>query len=535
MRLSAIIAFSLLFVSSAYAKPAPEKSSMDTFPPGITDAQKLMTSGAVTSEALVKQYLKRIKMLERKGIRLNAIIALNPNAIADAKRLDEERRAGHVRGPLHGVPILIKDNIETDDGLATTAGSLALKDNITHRDAPMTARLRAAGVVILGKANLSEWANIRSSRSLSGWSGIGGLVANPYVLDRSACGSSAGSGAAVAAGLAAAAIGTETNGSIVCPSSVNGLVGVKPTVGLVSRTHVVPISHSQDTPGPMTRTVEDAAALLTALAGSDPEDPATTYADTHKTDYVLALRADALNGKRLGVLRPDFAKHRILEPLYAVALEKLKTAGAELVEVTLPETPTLDKNEAIVLGTELKADLNAYLATTAPAVKTRTLADVIAFNDRTPRELAIFGQETFIRAEEKGKGLEDPAYVDALKAAQTTARETLNHALDENHLDALVSLTGGPATRFDVVIPNRGLGGVSTLPAIAGYPHVTTPAGQINGLPVGLSFIGPAWSEAKLLSFAYAFQEQGVRFAPPMFMKSVENTPAVKAAFAPVP
>jgi amidase len=531
MRLFVAVAAPFFLLSNANAEALPKPA--DAFPPGIAEAQKLMTSGKATSEALVKLYLKRIATLNRKGIHLNAIIALNPHAAGDARALDAERRAGHVRGPLHGVPILLKDNIESDDGLATTAGSLALKDNVTHRDAPMTARLKAAGAVILGKTNLSEWANIRSSRSLSGWSGIGGLVANPYVLDRSPCGSSAGSGAAVAAGLAAGAIGTETNGSVVCPSSVNGLVGVKPTVGLVSRTHVVPISHSQDTPGPMTRTVEDAAVLLTALAGSDPEDPATADADLHKADYVRALHADALQGKRLGVLKPEFATHRLLAPIYAAALAKLKAAGAELVEVTLPETPTLDKNEGIVLGTELKADLNAYLATTAPAVKARTLADVIAFNDRTPREMAIFGQETFIRAEEKGKGLDDPAYVEALKAALTTARETLDHALEENHLDALVSLTTGAAWRTDAIIPNRGWGGVSTLPAIAGYPHITAPAGQLNGLPVGLSFIGPAWSDASLLAFAYAFQEQGARFMPPTFVKSIEDAPGIRAAFAP--
>jgi amidase len=507
----------------------------DPFPPGVTAAQNQMRSGAISSEKLVKQSLARIKVLEKKGIHLNAIIALNPNALADARTLDRERRDGHVRGPLHGVPILLKDNIDSLDGLATTAGSLALKDNITLRDAPLVAKLRAAGMVILGKANLSEWANIRSTRSLSGWSGIGGLAANPYALDRSTCGSSAGSAAAVAAGLVAAAIGTETNGSIVCPASVNGVVGFKPTVGLVSRTHVIPISHSQDTAGPMTRSIEDAAAVLTALAGSDPADPATAEADARELDYASALRADALQGKRIGVLRPDFVSHAGLTALYDAALKKLQAAGAELVEVTLPKTPDLDQAEAIVLGTELKEDLNAYLATTPATVTTRTLAEVIAFNQRTPRELALFGQETFVRAQEKGKGYSDPAYIDALKTAQTLARGALDGLLTEHHLDALVSLTTGPAWRNDAIIPNRGWGGVSTLPAIAGYPHLSMPAGQLSGLPVGISFIGSAWSDANILAFGYALQEQGVRFVQPTFVRSVEETQVVKDAFAPAP
>ncbi len=496
--------------------------------------QAEMGARRTTSEALVHGYLDRIAAVDRAGVGLHAVIVLNPHALADARNLDKERQAGKVRGPLHGVPILIKDNIESADDTATTAGSLALKDNVTGRDAPLVRRLTDAGAVILGKTNLSEWANIRSSHSTSGWSAVGGLVKNPYSLDRSACGSSAGSGAAVAAGLAAAAIGTETDGSITCPSSMNGLVGLKPTLGLVSRTFVVPISHSQDTPGPMARSVEDAAAVLTAIAGSDPADPATAEADRHKTDYAAGLSKDALRGKRIGVLRPDEAESTGIAPLYAAALEHLKAAGAVLVEVKLQKTPKLGGEEFLVLLTELKADLNTYLASTPKAVKTRTLADLIAFDRANPRELTLFGQETFVQAE-KTKGLGDSGYKTALASSEKAARETLDKALNDDRLDALVEPTAGPAWRVDVVSGDHADSSSTELPAVSGYPHLTVPMGQVRGLPVGLSVIGPAWSDARLLAFGYAFQETGMRFAPPTFRPSVEEDSAVREAFKPLP
>ena len=494
-------------------------------------ASVALAHGAASAEKTVANDLARIKSLNPA---LHSVIVLNPHALADARKVDAERKAGHVHGPLHGAPILIKDNIESDDGTATTAGSPALKDNISHRDAPLVARLKAAGAVILGKTNLSEWANIRSSHSISGWSAVGGLVRNPYALDRSACGSSAGSAAAVAAGLASAAIGTETDGSITCPASMNGVVGLKPTLGLVSRTYVVPISHSQDTPGPMARSVEEAAAVLTAIAGSDPLDPATAEADKRKIDYVAALSKDALRGKRVGVLRPDYAARPDLAPLYAAALEHLKLAGATLMEVTLPSTPKLAAQEHFVLRTELKADLNAYLASTPPAVKTRSLAGLIAFDNAQPREMTLFGQDSFEEAQAT-KGPDDPAYRAALADSRKTAREALDTALERDHLDALVAPTSGPAWRVDVVDGDHFPGSFSTLPAVSGYPHLTVPMGQVRGMPVGLSFVGPAWSDGRLLAFGYAFQETGMRFIPPTFRTSVEDDPDVRGALTPRP
>ena len=494
----------------------------------------LVSAKPVTSETRVERALARIATLDRAGPALHAVIALNPHALADARAFDAERKAGRLRGALHGAPILLKDNIESADGAATTAGSLALKGNIAHRDAPLVARLKAAGAVILGKTNLSEWANIRSSHSVSGWSAVGGLVKNPYALDRSACGSSAGSAVAVAAGMATAAIGTETDGSITCPASMNGLVGLKPTLGLVSRTNVVPISHSQDTPGPMARSVEEAAAVLTAIAGSDPKDPATAEADAHKADYAAALRKEALNGARIGVLRPGFSTEHGVGALYEAALARLRAAGATLVEIDLPPTPKLSAQEHMVLITELKADMNVYLAAAPPGVKTRSLADLIAFDQQSAREASLFGQDTFEQAQAT-KGLDDPAYKAALAGSRSTARETLDAALRNQHLDALVSPTTGPAWRVDLVDGDHFPGSFSTLPAVAGYPHLTVPMGQVRGMPVGLSFVGPAWSDGRLLGFGYAFQETGVRFTPPTFRASVEDDAAVRVAIKPRP
>lgn len=499
----------------------------------IGERQSDLINGTVTSEQLVDAYLALIDKIDRNGPTLRSILSLNPNAREDARKLDAERKAGKLRGPLHGIPILLKDNIESVE-LPTTAGSLALAANLTNRDAFFVARLREAGAIILGKTNLSEWANIRSSQSISGWSAVGGLTRNPYALDRSACGSSSGSGAAIAASLAAAAIGTETDGSIVCPASINGLVGIKPTVGLVSRTHVIPISHVQDTAGPMTRSVADAAALLTVMAGHDPADAATKDADKHKRDYTAALDAAALAGKRLGVMAFAAGYHAATDRAFAKAVEELKAAGATIVEIK--KFPTLDKiteAELVVLLNDLKADLNAYLATTPTSVTTRTLKDVIDFNAKTPAELALFGQDLFEQAE-KTKGPTDPAYRKAAALAKRLAGpEGIDRLMKQHKLDALIAPTGGPAWTLDVVTGDHFLGAASTLPAVAGYPHITVPMGEASGLPLGLSFIGPAWSEAKLIALAYAFEQKTKARKPPRYQRSVEDRDDMRATLAP--
>jgi amidase len=500
----------------------------------VAELQAAMASGAVDSAGLVAAYQARIEAIDRSGPTLRSVITLNPKALDDARRLDDERRGGQLRGPLHGIPVLVKDNIETDDGTATTAGSLALIDNVTLRDAPVVARLKAAGAVILGKTNLSEWANIRSTRSISGWSAVGGLVKNPYVLDRGACGSSSGTGSAIAASLAAIGVGTETDGSVTAPSSVAGLVGLKPTVGLVSRTHVVPISHSQDTPGPMARSVRDAAILLTAMAGADPADPATAQADAHACDYVAGLEAASLKGKRLGVLGFAASLSPAVDVVFAAAVALLKGRGAEVVELTDYKPPSeLGANERAVLLSELKSDLNAYLATTPAAVKTRTLADLIAFNAASTRELVLFGQEFFEQAEAT-TGPTDEAYLkaraDGLRQAGAEGIDTL---ITTHSLDALIAPSYGPSSRFDFATGDHVAGRSSQLPAVSGHPHLTVPMGQVQGLPVGLSFIGPAWSEAVLLGLGYAFEQAAQARKPPTYIASLEATPDAARAVAP--
>lgn len=442
---------------------------------------------------------------------------------------------GFKPGPLAGMPILIKDNIETRD-MPTTAGSLALASNAPGRDAPLVARLRAGGAVILGKTNLSEWANIRSTNSISGWSAVGGLTRNPHSLDRSACGSSSGSGVAVAAGLAPAAIGTETDGSIVCPAAMNGIVGFKPTLGLVSRTHIVPISHSQDTAGPMARTVEDAAAVLTVIAGSDPADPATVEADARKSNYRAALDANSLRGARIGVARFLTGYSDVTDAAFERALQVLRDAGAVLIEIKDgPDKQAIGAAEMTVLMTELKADLNTYLASTDPTqVRTRTLADVIAFNRAEPRELALFGQELFERAEIT-KGLEDPAYLVARETSRRLAGpEGLDKALRDNTVIALVAPTTGPAWTIDIVNGDHFVGSASMLPAVAGYPHLTVPMGLAAGLPVGLSFIGGQWDDARILSLGYAYEQASHALVDPTLPKRLDDAPAVAPLLAPV-
>lgn len=524
-----LVALSLALLAACAPAAAPR---YDVEEKPIAQLQADMTAGVVTSEQLVQAYLDRIARMDDAGPGLNAVLSLNPNALAEARALDEERAQGRVRGPLHGVPILIKDNIETAGPMATTAGSLALAQNVTGRDAPVVARLRAAGAVILGKTNLSEWANIRSSDSTSGWSAVGGLTRNPYALDRSACGSSSGSGTAAAASLAAVTIGTETDGSIVCPSAANGLVGIKPTIGLVSRTHVVPISHSQDTPGPMGRTVADVAAVLTIIAGTDPADAATAEADARRTDYVAALDANALSGRRIGVLRFQAGFSPAVDTRFDEAIAHLRAAGAEIVEITEapPGVSGMGRDEIVILLTELKADLNAYLATTPTSVTTRTLADVIGFNTATPAETALFGQDLFEQAEATG-GLQSPPYLEARARAQRNAAQAIDTMLASNRVDALVAPTLGAAWTIDVINGDHFVGGgASQLPAVAGYPHVTVPMGLVGGLPVGLSIVGERWSEATLLSFAYAFEQRAGLRARPTYAANIDSHEAIAPA-----
>jgi amidase len=491
-----------------------------------------LSAGRITSEKLVANYLKRIDQIDRNGPKVNAVLAINPDALAQARVLDGERKRGKARGPLHGVPILVKDNIETADNMPTTAGSLALKDNVTRRDAPMIARLRAAGAIILGKTNLSEWANIRSDNSTSGWSAVGGLTRNPHALDRNTCGSSAGSGAAMAAGLASATIGTETDGSIVCPSSINGVVGFKPTVGLVSRTHVVPISHSQDTAGPMTATVRDAAMMLSVMAGTDDADAATAEADKRKTDYVSGLTPAGLKGVRLGLVTGRGADTALLN----AAKARLEAAGAMVIPVTLDRSSAaiLGEAEFKVLLAELKADLAKYLSS-LPAGKTphRTLADLIAFNAANKDvELQHFGQDTFEQAD-KEKTLDDPAYRWARALSQILAGPMgIDKTLADNKVDLIIAQTNGPAWlttlgKGDTFNPPSA----SQLPAVAGYPHLTVPMGASGGLPVGLSFIGPKWSDALVLKAGHAFEVAGplLRITP-RYAKTLPPNAAARPA-----
>ncbi|MFL6857182.1 MAG: amidase [Allosphingosinicella sp.] len=484
-------------------------------------------AGPPSATSQTQAALARIRALNP---RVNAVLAVDPTALDQARALDR----GKARGALFGMPILIKDNIESIGPLPTTAGSLALADNVTGRDAPLVARLRAAGAVIVGKTNLSEWANIRSDSSISGWSAVGGQTRNPFALDRDPCGSSSGSGAAVAARMVPAAIGTETDGSITCPAAINGIVGFKPSVGLVSRSHVVPISHSQDTAGPMTLTVRDAARILSALAGTDPADPATADADKHKVDYANSLSAQSLRGARIGVMR--FASGFGTDPVFEQALQVLRAQGATLVEIKeMKGRQEIGRNEHVVLLTELKADMAAYLATTPPAVRSRSLADLIAFNRaHASSELALFDQGTFEEAD-KMKGLDDPAYI---KARETSYRlagpEGIDRLLDENKLVALVGPTMPPAWKIDAVNGDQiAGGGGGGLAAVAGYPHLTVPMGLVKGLPVGLSFIGAKWDDARILSLGYAYEQASHRLAEPKFYNSIEESPALAPLLRP--
>ncbi|HEV7312667.1 amidase [Sphingopyxis sp.] len=520
-KISLLAASALLAITPAAAMPPPlpEVEGKDA-----ATLRAEMESGQIYEGLTPLVYLDRVGRIDDYGPKLDAVIATRSQTELgdEGKRLYDERMAGKARGPLHGIPILIKDNVEVA-GLPTTAGSLALKDNVTGRDAPLVARLREAGAIILGKTNLSEWANIRSDNSTSGWSAVGGLTKNPHALDRNTCGSSSGSAAAVAASLAPLAIGTETDGSITCPAGVNGIVGFKPTVGLVSRTHIVPISHSQDTAGPMTLTVRDAAAVMSVIAGSDPADPATAEADARKIDYVAALSPDALKGKRVGVMRDRVGDRADVAALFGAALKQMEGLGATLVEIadSRKGSEGLGAAEFEILLTELKADMAAYLGTLPDADAPKSLADLIAFNKANPEELKWFDQSLFEMAESKG-GLDSPAYLAAReKAARLAGPEGIDRLLKTHDVDLLVGVTNGPAWVSDLAKGDSyNSPGTSQLPAVAGYPHLTVPMGAVEGLPIGISFIGAKWSDADVLAAGHAYEQASRKRVTPAYRAS---------------
>lgn len=514
-----------VLVSSAAQAVSAAPQTFELEEASIAQLQDGLKSGRHTARTLTERYLARIAAIDKAGPTLNSVIELNPDALAIAAKLDEERRAGQLRGPLHGIPILIKDNIDTADKMQTTAGSLALAGSIAPRDAFIVERLRAAGALILGKTNLSEWANFRSSKSTSGWSGRGGLTRNPYALDRNTSGSSSGSGAAAAASLCAAAVGTETDGSVVSPSNMHSLVGIKPTLGLLSRSGIIPIAHSQDTAGPMARTVADAAILLGAMAGADRRDPSTAQAGKmgHR-DYTVFLDAQGLKGARIGVPRNLFGFSDKVDRQINECLAAIKQAGAILIDpVELPNNGKYGDSEFEVLLYEFKADLNKYLAGLGPQAPVKSLKDIIVFNEKNrDRELQHFGQDTLIKADAKGP-LTELKYRRALARNQLLTRaQGIDAVLQKHKLDALVAPTDSPAWPTDLLNGDHFTGGCSTPPAVSGYPHITVPAGFIHGLPIGISFFGAAWSEPKLIKYAYAF-EQATKFRrPPRFLATVE-------------
>jgi len=523
VQLTVITAVIMAVAACTRSDARPIKANYSVEDKSLATLRDDLVAGRVTSRQLVELYLERIRTIDQGGPELRSVLMVNPRAVDEATRLDSERTGGRTRGPLHGIPILVKDNIETADPIATTAGSLALEKNITGRDATIISRLREAGAVILGKTNLSEWANFRSAHSTSGWSAVGGLTRNPYALDRTACGSSSGSAVAVAASLAAVAVGTETDGSVTCPAAVNGIVGLKPTLGLLSRRYIVPISSMQDTAGPMTHSVADLAAVLSVMAGSDDNDPATKDADAHRTDYLAALSADGLSNKRLGVMRFSMGYLPALDALFDQVVGQFTASGAEVVSIDKFEgMDQIDKTEQTVLLTDFRSELNAYLATTPQAVNVRTLQDLIGFNKaNSTRELSYFGQDLFERSEETATH-DQVGYAKLREGNRQAARNAIDSLLREHNLDVLIAPTLGPAWTTDLVNGDHFTGSATMLAAVAGYPHLTVPMGQVRGLPVGMSFIGPAWSESTLLAMGHAFELKTHAARPPVYKSSAE-------------
>jgi amidase len=517
----------LALADTRTSAPAAQQQGFDLQEATIRDLQKWMQSGKYTSRALTTMYLSRIAELDKQGPSLNQIIELNADALAIADAMDAERAGGKTRGPLHGIPVLIKDNIATADKMQTTAGSLALVGATVPRDAWVVDRLRAAGAVILGKTNLSEWANFRSTHSSSGWSGRGGQTKNPYALDRTPSGSSSGTGGAIAANFAAVGIGTETDGSVTSPAAAACLVGIKPTVGLVSRAGIIPIAHSQDTAGPMTRTVADAAILLGAITGVDARDAATAKsAGKSQQDYTQYLDPNGLKGARLGVARDKYMGYsKPTDAIIAAALDVMRKQGATIVDpANIATAKTLDADEYDILLYEFKADLNAYLAGLGPNAPVKSLADVIAFNERNAgKEMPYFGQEIMVAAQKKGP-LTDAKYrTELAKGKRLAGVEGIDATLKKYKLDAIVAPTQGPASLIDLVNGDPSGGGSFTSPAaVAGYPHITVPAGFVFGLPVGISFVAGAWSEPTLIRLAYAYEQASQVRKPPRFLATAD-------------
>ncbi len=508
----AILTFLSVLALAACTKTTPDLSEAS-----IAELHDRMQRGELSSEAVTAWYLDRIEQIDRSGPTLNSVIEINPDALTIARALDEEWQESGPRGPLHGIPILLKANIDTADRMKTTAGSLALVEHVPPKDAFLVQRLRDAGAVILGKANLSEWANFRSSRSSSGWSSIGGQARNPYDLLRTPCGSSSGSGVAVAANLTSVAVGTETDGSIVCPSGTNGVVGIKPTLGLVSRSGIIPIAHSQDTAGPMARTVRDAALLLSAMTGRDAEDPASADVPEAVPDYTANLTADGLSGRRIGILRnyAGAGKHPDVDRVFEASIAALAEAGAELVDDITLDTGDASEYEYTVLLYEFKNDLATDLERSNAPYK--SLAELIAYNEaNTDAVMPIFGQEIFLAAEEKGP-LSDDAYLEALRESKRIMQEALDAALEKNKLDAIIAPTNGPAWMIDHINGDTFTAGSSSYAAVSGYPNITVPAGFARTVPIGLSFMGAPFSEQTLIEIAYAFEQATQARKPPPF------------------
>lgn len=531
VRSSLATTFALATVSSRSIENAATVENVSAPPAGlldeitINDLQNGMSVGKYQARTIARYYLDRIDDVDKRGPAINSVIELNPDALSIATEMDRERKAGRVRGPLHGVPVLIKDNIDTHDRMTTTAGSLALAGSIPAQDSTVAKRLRDAGAVILGKTNLSEWANFRSSHSTSGWSGRGGQTKNPYVLDRNPCGSSSGTGAAIAANLAAIGVGTETDGSVVCPSNANSLVGIKPTLGVISRAGIIPIAHSQDTAGPMCRSVTDAVHLLTALMGVDSRDTAT-QAQTGKLarDFTKSLDANGFKGARIGVHRKSFGFNDAVDKLMNDCIDIIKRHGATLIDpADIPTQGKFDDSELEVLLYEFKADLNTYLASLGSRAPVKSLKEIIDFNEQyRDREMPWFGQDIMTKAQAKGP-LTEKAYKDALaKNLRLSRKEGIDFVMDKNKLDALIAPTGGPPWPTDWVNGDHFTGGYSTASAVAGYPHITVPAGYVFGMPVGISFIGRAWSEPTLIKFAYAFEQATNARRAPQFLPTAK-------------